>query len=138
MANDTVVRVRYPEVDRMGVAHHSSYFVWFEIARTEWLRATGRSYRDLEDVEGIQLPVVSAGARYRAPARYDDRLEVRALPVSARGARVRFEYEVRREGQAAPLLATGYTEHAAVNREGRPVRVPDDLRRRFEARESDE
>jgi acyl-CoA thioester hydrolase len=138
MTKDTVVRVRYPEVDRMGVAHHSSYFVWFEIARTEWLRATGRSYRDLEDVEGIQLPVVRAGARYRAPARYDDRLEIRALPVSARGARVRFEYEVRREGRVAPVLATGYTEHAAVNREGKPVRVPEDLRRRFEARESDE
>jgi acyl-CoA thioester hydrolase len=135
VSRETIVRVRYPEVDRMGIAHHANYFVWFEMARTEWLRETGRTYRELEEVDGIQLPVVRAGAQYRAPARYDDRLQVRARLASVGGSRIRFEYQLRRAGSLDGLLATGYTEHATVNRQGRPIRIPDDLRCRLLERE---
>ena len=129
-AGRTTTRVRYPETDRMGVAHHSHFLVWFELGRTELMRATGCSYRDLEDGEGIFFPVVEAQARYRAPARYDDVLDISTRMVLATGARVRFEYTISRAGDGAPI-ATGFTEHASVGRTGKPVRLPASVRARL-------
>src|SRR5678815_438277 len=65
------VRVLYVDTDQMGVVNNVHYLRWFEVGRAEWIRAIGRSYRDLE-AEGLMLPVVEAHVRYRAPARYDD------------------------------------------------------------------
>jgi len=135
VTSHTTLRVRYPEVDRMGVAYHAHYFVWFEMARTEWMREAGRSYRELEDEDGVAFPVVRAGARYRASARYDERLEVTAKLESIGGSRIRFEYELRRLGEPDRLLATGFTEHATVGRDGRPIRMPDGLYRRLSEKE---
>ena len=72
----TRVRVRYADTDRMGVAYYANYLVWFEVARTEWFRQTGTSYREVEG-EGISLPVIEAHCAYRRAARYDDELEIR-------------------------------------------------------------
>lgn len=120
------VRVRYPEVDRMGVAHHSSHFVWFEIGRTELMRARGLPYARIEE-EGLFLPVIDASCTYHAPARYDDLLRVRTSLEEMRGARATFRYRIEREADGA-LLATGSTTHAAVDRGGRPRRMPASLR----------
>jgi acyl-CoA thioester hydrolase len=125
----STIRVRYAETDQMGVAWHGQYFAWFEVGRTDLLRARGCTYRELEE-GGLRLPVIEASARFRQPARYDDVLEIRTRLLSLGGASVVFDYEVRREGAAAPL-ATGSTSHAAVDREGRPRRLPEDLRRRL-------
>ncbi len=116
------LRVRYPEVDRMGVAHHASHFVWFEIGRTELMRGLGVSYAQLED-DGIYLPVIEATCSYRAPARYDDVLRVRTEIARASAVRVSFDYRIERESDGS-LLATGSTSHAAVDRRGRPWRLP--------------
>lgn len=125
-----VVRVRYAETDRMGVAYHAHYFVWFEMARTELMRRSGCAYKDLEDRDGILFPVIQAGARYRASARYDDWLDVDARLTQVGGARVRFEYEVTaRDGRGT--LATGFTEHACLGRDGRPRRLPAALRQKL-------
>lgn len=114
----------------MGVAYHANYFVWFEMARTELMREMGCPYRELEDRDGIFFPVVRAGARYRAPARYDDRLQVRARLTAVGGIRVRFDYElIGPDGETT--LATGFTEHGSVGRDGRPKRLPPELRRRL-------
>lgn len=126
----TGLRVRYPETDRMGVAYHAHYLVWFELGRTELMRELGTAYAALEEREGIFFPVVQAGVHYRAPARYDDRLIVHTRVAAVRGARIRFEYRVTRAGEPAPL-ASGFTEHAAVGRNGRPMRLPEELRRRL-------
>jgi acyl-CoA thioester hydrolase len=120
------IRVRYPEVDRMGVAHHASHFVWFEIGRTELMRGRGIAYARLED-EGVFLPVIEAHCVYRAPARYDDLLKVRTSLVSAGPVRVTFDYRVEREADGT-LLATGRTLHAAVDGRGRPRRLPPAIR----------
>jgi acyl-CoA thioester hydrolase len=125
------VRVRYPEADRMGVAYHAHYFVWFEMARTELMRELGCPYRELEDREGIYFPVIRAEARYVAPARYDDWLEIRASLEAVGGARVRFEYAISRRDEGE-ILATGFTEHATVGRDGRPRRIPRELRGRLQ------
>ncbi len=121
------VRVRYAETDQMGVAHHASYFVWFEAARTEFIRQRGRSYAQLEE-DGWLLVVVDARCRYRHPARYDDILLVRARLRDLGAATLSFGYEVLRRADGR-LLADGYTVHAAVDRAGRPHRIPAEIRR---------
>jgi acyl-CoA thioester hydrolase len=126
----TTTRVRYPETDRMGVAHHTHYFVWFELGRTELMREAGCSYGALEDVDGVFFPVVEAGAHYSAPARYDDVVEIETRLAGAGGVRVRFEYVARRR-EDGRVLAKGFTVHASCGRDGRPARLPESLRRRL-------
>lgn len=108
----------------MGVCHHSNYFAFFEMGRTELLRANGLRYRELED-QGLLMVVVKATCSYKLPARYDDlvRLTTRTKRVTA--AKIEHEYELTREGL---LLAVGETTLACVDREGRVQRVPAWLR----------
>jgi acyl-CoA thioester hydrolase len=119
--------VRYAETDQMGIAHHAEYFAWFEVGRTELLRESGLTYRDLES-RGVHFPVIGTEARFLRPAYYDDVLEVRTAVAAVSGARIAFTYEIHRE---AGLLATGRTEHAAVGGDGRPCRLPADVRARL-------
>lgn len=108
----------------MGVVYHGKYFEYFEVGRTEWLRARGTAYRDLE-ARGFGLAVVEAAARYRAPARYDDVVVVRTRCTSLGRASVEFAYEVRRED--GTLLVEGETRLASVGPDGRPRRLPDEV-----------
>lgn len=121
--HETRVRVRYGEVDRMGVVHHRHYLSYFEHGRTEMLRDLGASYRAVED-EGTLLVVVETGVRFIRPAGYEDELTIRTRLAEARGVRTRFEYEIRREGV---LLATGFTVLASCDEHGRPKRPPEEL-----------
>lgn len=123
----SVVRVRYAETDQMGVAYHGGYFAWFEVGRTDLLRGSGLTYRELER-QGLRLPVIETQARFLRPARYDDILQIETRVTEVGGVRVSFAYEVYREGTPGPL-ATASTVHAAVDAAGRPRRLPDDLRR---------
>jgi acyl-CoA thioester hydrolase len=125
----TTVRVRYAETDQMGIAWHGEYLAWFEVGRTDLLRGCGCTYRELE-AQGLRLPVIEVQARYLRPALYDDVLEIHTRLTGVGGARVSFDYEVRREGTEGPL-ATGSTSHAAIDLRGRPRRIPEDLRRRL-------
>ena len=123
------IRVRYAETDQMGVAYHGAYFAWFEVGRTDLLRERGLSYRELEG-QGVRLPVVETSARFLKPALYDDVLEIRTRLDGMTGATVTFRYELHREGGDGPL-ATATTSHAAVGADGRPLRLPEELRRRL-------
>src|SRR5437773_2000786 len=89
----------------MGVAHHANHFIWFEIGRTELLRARGVDYGRLED-EGIFLPVIEATCAYRAPARYDDFLRVYTQIEGATAVRVAFTYRIESE-PGGLVVATG-------------------------------
>jgi acyl-CoA thioester hydrolase len=124
--SSTTVRVRYAETDKMGVAYYANYFVWFEVARCDLLRALGSTYRDLE-TRGVMLPVIEALCEYRASARYDDELEIRTRGALLSPARVEFTYAVHRNTDGA-ALAEGRTVHAAVDLQGRPRRLPADVR----------
>jgi acyl-CoA thioester hydrolase len=123
------VRVRYAETDKMGVVYHSNYLVWFEIGRTDWLRDTGWTYREME-ADGIQLPVIEAHCEYRQGARYDDDLEIRTRATKLSPVRVQFDYETIRRADGA-ILATGHTVHATIDIQGRPIRMPDRVRDLF-------
>lgn len=124
------VEVRYAETDQMGVVHHATYVIWFELARTALCAETGYHYADIERL-GYLLMVTGVEARFLRPARYGDTVEVdcRLEHLGSRG--MRFAYEVRRNGER---LVTGATEHLWVAKAtGRPCRLPDVLRPGFEA-----
>jgi acyl-CoA thioester hydrolase len=118
----------------MGVVYHANYFVWFEVGRTDLLRHSGWSYRELES-EGISLPVIEAHCEYRQPARYDDELEIRTTGTILTHVRVEFTYEIVRLAERAALV-TGRTVHAALDRDGRPCRLPPRIRALFEPLQS--
>ena len=120
------MRVRYAETDTMGVVYYANYFVWFEVARCDLLRAVGATYRELE-ARGVLLPVIEAHCEFRDSARYDDDLEIATTGTLLSPVRVEFRHEIVRQVDRA-LLATGRTVHAAVDDRGRPRRLPADVR----------
>jgi acyl-CoA thioester hydrolase len=119
------VRVIYGDTDQMGVVYYANYFRYFELARSEYFRARGGSYRDVER-EGRFLPVVEASCSFRGSARYDDLLVIQAEISELRRASLTFAYELRRQGDER-ILCTGKTVHACVGRDGKPVRIPEQL-----------
>lgn len=118
----TRLRVRFAETDQMAVAHHGAYAAWLEVARVEWLRTHGYAYTALE-AEGVSLAVSALSVRYRGAARFDDELLVETRLVGAGSRGCRFAYEIRRDGDDA-LIARAETDHVAVDRRGRAVRLP--------------
>src|SRR5687767_292280 len=121
----TRLRVRYADTDRMGVVYYANYLVWFEVGRTEWLRKTGWSYKEMEST-GVALPVIEAHCDYRQPVRYDDEVDIRTRASGLSPVRVRFDYEIVLPDNV--IAATGHTVHAALDPSGRPCRLPDRVR----------
>ena len=117
------IRVRYAECDPMGVLHHSKYFEYFEMARTELLRQAGVRYRDLED-RGVLFVVAKVECRFKRPARYDDDLVLKVAITRMTRARIDHAYELYRDGL---LLCEASTVLACVDREGRVIPIPDDI-----------
>ena len=114
------IRVRYGDTDQMGFAYYANYLRWFEIGRTELLRALGHSYRALEEA-GTSLPVLEARCRYLRPARYDDLVAIETGVLELHRASVRFGYRVVRSVDGE-LLAHGETAHCFLDRDGKPAR----------------
>jgi acyl-CoA thioester hydrolase len=123
----------------MGVVYHANYLNWFEIGRTEWIRARGITYEDLEN-QGLLLPLTDAEIKFRLPARYDDQITIYTKMIEYSNVRVRFACEIRRNSQqkgAAPLetdqslfaepigelLVSGETKHVWINRAWKAVRI---------------
>lgn len=119
------IRVRYADIDRMGFVYHTRYLEWFEAARTELIRAMGKSYRQLEE-EGTFLPVVEAYCRYWKPVRYDELVRVRTVIGNVSRSSLRLEYELWGENDRI-VRTEGYTVHCFLNRSGKPVRASQDL-----------
>lgn len=118
------LRVRYPECDPMGVAHHAAYPVWFEMGRTELLRdGAGARYRDLEE-QGVFFAVAKLSIQYRRPARYDDLLVLDTTITGVGRAKIEHAYELRR---GAELLTTATTTLVCLDRGGRPQPIPESL-----------
>ncbi len=125
----STVRVRYAETDRMGVAYHANYLVWFEVGRTDLLRTFGWSYREMEE-SGVILPVIEAHCEYRQPSRYDEELEVRTDGRLLSPVRIQFDYQLVRCADDV-TTAVGLTVHAALDRNRRPCRLPQRIRQVF-------
>ena len=120
-SHEIEIRVRYQETDGQRRLHHANYFTYFEMGRTEMLRARGATYRQFEDA-GLMMVVSEANCRYRAPAEYDDLLTLRTWVEQMGGASIKHGYEVIREGV---IIATGATVVVCVDTEGKVRRLPE-------------
>jgi len=120
LSGEITIRVRYAETDRMGLLHHANYLVYFEQGRTELLRQSGKTYKDVED-EGFFLVLAKVEVRYRQPARYDDVLTLRTIVTRQTPVRIEHRYELLRD---RALLAEGSSTLACVDREGKLQAMP--------------
>lgn len=129
LEHTTQVRVRYAETDQMGVVYHANYVVWMEVARVEALRSVGLIYAEME-AQGFLVAVIGVNLEYKAAARYDDLIDVTARVTELQSRMMRLSYEIRR-AQDQTLLAQGETRHMFVNKELKPVRLPEQYRAAF-------
>jgi acyl-CoA thioester hydrolase len=117
------IRPRYGEVDSMGIVYHAHYLVYFDVGRTECMRAAGTSYAELE-ARGFRLAVVEARVRYLRPARFDEELSLAVRVGHVGRASVGFDY--RLDGPGGETLATGHTRLGCLDGRQRPVALPGD------------
>jgi len=129
LTHSVKLRARFAETDAMRVVHHTEYFVWFEVARTEMLRSLGLPYTEIQK-RGFHTPLVEAHANYKAPARYDDEVQVKVWPSKVGRSSIRLDYEVTKL-PGKEILCTGHTVHVLVGSDGRPKAIPDDLRKKL-------
>jgi len=122
--HQTCLRVRYAETDQMGVVYYANYLVWMEIGRVEFVRSRGFNYKHLEESEGLFLAVLEANCRYRHPARYDQQIVVETEVTDANTRVIQFGYEIRC-AETSRVLANGWTRHIWLNRDWRPVQLPE-------------
>lgn len=113
---------RYVETDKAGVVHHSVYPVWFEMGRTELLRANGLAYKDLE-AAGVFFVVAELNIKYRRPAMYDEELELETSCSAVTASKVEHTYKLTRCRDGV-LLAEGSSVLVCVNAEGKIRRIP--------------
>ncbi|BCL62137.1 thioesterase [Desulfomarina profundi] len=131
----TKVRVLYGDTDAGGVVYNANYLRYFEMGRTELMRDHVCSYREIEE-RGFVLPVTECWARYKAPAFYDDLLIIETIVAEVTRIKCKFSYRILRneqDGKRPRLLVKGFTVHAAITREGKLTRLPDEIIRRIEA-----
>jgi acyl-CoA thioester hydrolase len=114
---------RYAETDKGGVVHHSVYPVWFEMGRTELLRANGVAYKDLE-AAGIFFVVAQLNIKFRRPAQYDQQLILETTCSVVSAAKVEHVYKLTRNGDGV-ILAEGQSVLACVDNKGKVQRVPE-------------
>ncbi|ADQ46290.1 thioesterase superfamily protein [Caldicellulosiruptor kronotskyensis 2002] len=112
--------VRYAETDRMGIVHHSNYFVWFEAARTELIKKVGICYSQIENELGVYLPLISCSCDFKRACFYEDKITVSAKVNNLTPTRIKFYYQVKKDGV---LCATGFTEHAFVDKNFKPINL---------------
>jgi acyl-CoA thioester hydrolase len=130
----TTVRVLYGDTDAGGVVYNANYLRYFEIGRTELMREQVCSYSEIEKL-GFILPVTECWARYKAPAFYDDLLTVETTVAEVSGLKCKFAYRVVRQEkntERPKLLVKGYTVHAAITREGKLTRLPEEILNKIE------
>lgn len=114
------ITARYAETDMMGIIHHSVYPVWFEAARTEFIKTVGIKYSELEK-QGVMLPLSSLSCKYIMPVHYEDEVIIETRVQKLTAARIEFAYRVMLEGK---VMSEGSTTHGFVDSESfRPINL---------------
>ena len=121
MTTETNLIVRYAETDQMGIVHHSVYPIWFEVARTDFLKQAGMSYSSMEK-NGLLTPLAEMYCRFKAPAHYEDEIIVETTIEKMTYAKIIFAYKVYRKADHQ-LLAEGGTTHACTDKSLKPMNV---------------
>jgi len=124
MIKEVNYRVIYGDTDCGKVMYYGNYFRLFEIGRTELIRSVGLSYKEIEEKDGIILPVVEASIKYKVPAKYDDLLTIKTFLKELKPYKVVFEYKIFRNHT---LLTEGYTVHVPINKEGKVIKFPKNI-----------
>jgi acyl-CoA thioester hydrolase len=120
MIHHMTFRIRYAEVDRLGQVHSSRFAVYMEMGRTEMLRRTGLTYRDLEG-QGTYLVVARLAIQWHRPIGYDDMVTLETRVTRATSARIDHGYCLTCN---EILLAEGRTTLACVGADGRVDHMP--------------
>lgn len=134
MHSRTKLTVRYAETDKMGVAHHSCYPIWFEVGRTDYIKLYGITYTEIEE-KGIMMPLTDLSCKFIRSAKYEDNLIIRTKVMTLSAARISFSYTVKRinEDGTETELAYGVTEHGFIDRETfRPINLKKRLPKLYE------
>ena len=129
--HQTQFRVRYGETDQAGVVYYGNYLLYFEVGRTEHMRALGMPYAEVE-ARGYFLAIADAYCKYLGSAKYDDLVAVRTRIAKVSLTCVVFDYELANE-TTGELIATGRTTLACLDRGRKPTRMPEDLRELLES-----
>jgi acyl-CoA thioester hydrolase len=127
--HDVEFRVRYAETDQMGVVYHTNYLVWCEVGRTDFIRARGMSYAEMERA-GVGLAVSEVTARFHAAARYDDAIRVRTTLSEVRSRGITFDYLIT-DVATGRKLVTARTALISIDKDGRPTAIPGFVRSLF-------
>jgi acyl-CoA thioester hydrolase len=128
--HETEIRVRYAETDKMGIVHHSNYLIWFEAGRSDFCRARGFSYKEMEEEDGALLVVAESYVRYKSPAFYEDILSVRTKVAEIRSRSIRFVYEIHRASDDT-LIAEGETLHLVTDEHKRVKLMPESYKEKL-------
>jgi acyl-CoA thioester hydrolase len=125
-AHTVEFRVRYAETDQMRVVYHSNYLIWCEIGRTEFIRALGTPYSELER-ENVTLAVVEASLRFHSAARYDNLIRVTTTISDVRSRTLTFDYVIT-NAETGERLVTASTKLVSLTRDSRLTALPEHLR----------
>jgi acyl-CoA thioester hydrolase len=118
-------RVIYQDTDAEGVVYYASYLGFFERGRSELLRQKGISLKEIKKKNGIVFAIANVNCDYKAPALYDDELEITTEICETSAVRLVFKQEVYRGEQ---LLVSAKVTACSINLKGfRPVRIPDEV-----------
>lgn len=120
MRSESKITARYAETDQMGIVHHSVYPVWYEVARTDFIKKAGMTYSEME-AQGLMLPLIELGCRYMLPSRYEDNLTIECYIEEFKASKIKFAYEVYSEDRV--LLNKGFTTHAWTNLDLKPLNM---------------
>jgi acyl-CoA thioester hydrolase len=127
--HDIEFRVRYAETDQMGVVYHANYLIWCEVGRTDFIRACGMSYADMERA-GVGLAVSELTARFHSAARYDNMIRVRTTLAEVRSRGITFDYLITRMDDGHRLVSAR-TALVSIDASGRPIALPTSVRALF-------
>jgi acyl-CoA thioester hydrolase len=126
-AHTVEFRVRYAETDQMQVVYHSNYLIWCEIGRTEFIRAMGTPYAELER-QNVTLAVVEASLRFHAGARYDNLIRVATTVSDVRSRTITFDYVIT-NAETGERFVTASTKLASLTRDSKLTTLPEQLRK---------
>ena len=132
--HETEIRVRYAETDQMGIVHNANYLIWFEVGRSDYCRARGFSYKEMEEKENALMVVAESYCRYKSPAYYEDVLIVRTKVEEIRSRSLRFIYEIFRLADET-LLAEGETLHLVTDENKKVRSLPENYKEKLLANE---
>lgn len=119
--SETRITVRYAETDMMGIVHHSRYYPWFEQARTDFIKKSGITYSQMEQM-GILLPLTETQCRYLYGLKYEDEALITCKIDKLTVARIEFSYEVFKLPDMQKM-SYGKTKHGFIDKDFKAINL---------------